>query len=294
VDWNDDGYTDLIVGDRNGYINYFQRNSNGTLQAGSQLLSGGVLLDAGANSAPDFEDFDLDGDLDMIVGTDGTAPVRYYENTGSASAYQFDGYVNFIAGGSTVTLYRSMPSIYDMNGDGLFDVVMGAQTRNFHYFENTGTPGNPVFAADVTLQYEAGGAVSTPTYDSRMDICDWNEDGYIDIVAGDYDPYVYLYFAYNGVGVEERSTGIVIPASISIAGNPVVGPLAVNVNLGQTSTPEFTVFTMDGRQVLSHVSDPLSPGHNRVIIPADLPVGAYVLRCITETRVLTEKFVVLE
>ena len=293
MDWNNDGYTDLIVGDRDGFINYFQRNSDGTLQSGVKLLSGGITLDAGANSAPDFVDWDNDGDLDMIVGTDTTAPVRFYENTGTASVYQFDGFVNFIAGGSSVTLYRSMPSIYDMNGDGLFDIVMGATDKKFHYFENTGTSGSPSFAAAVQLQYQSGGAAVTEASDSRLDLCDWNEDGHIDFVAGDYNQNTYLFFANDGTGIEGGYSGITVPSAFSLNGNPVAGTLSMNINLGEASSPMFTVYTMNGRTVLSHNAGTLDAGNNNVLIPIDLPSGAYMVRCDTGNIALTERFVVV-
>ncbi len=293
MDWNDDGYTDLIVGDRNGFINYFERSSDGTLLAGVKLVSGGTMIDAGGNSAPDFADWDNDGDLDMIVGSDMTSAVRVYENTGSASAYTFDGYTDFTAGGSTVTWYRSMPSIYDMNGDGLFDVVIGAQNKKFHYYENTGTLGSPSFAADDPLEYEAGGDVLTDHSDSRLDICDWNEDGYLDLVTGDYDDYVYLYFAHNPVGVEETTTGILAPSALRMNENPVRSNLSISINLGTTTTADLTVYTMDGRVAMTHSTGSLEAGHNSVTIPNSLPSGTYLLHCTAGNLQLTERFVVV-
>ncbi len=293
MDWNNDGYTDIIVGDREGFVNFFERNSDGTLDAGVKLLSGGTIIDVGANSAPDFADWDNDGDLDMILGSDLTSAVRVYENTGSASAYAFDGYTNFIAGGSTVTWYRSIPSIYDMNGDGLFDVLMGAQNKKFHYYENTGTLGNPSFAADDPLEYESGGDILTDNGDSRLDICDWNEDGYLDIVAGDYELDVYLYFAHDGVGIEDNTSGLVTPASLRMNQNPVASNLSISVNLGAAACADLTVYTMDGRVAMTHTTGSLAAGHNTVIVPNDLPNGTYMLHCTAGNRELTERFVVV-
>ena len=293
MDWDDDGDTDLIVGDRNGFITYFQRNSDGTLAAGVKLQSGGTDIDVGANSAPDFVDWDNDGDLDMIVGSDLTSAVRVYENVGSASSYQFNGYADFTAGGSTVTWYRSMPSIYDMNGDGLFDVVMGAQDKKFHYYENTGTLGNPSFAADDPLSYQSGGDVMTDHSDSRLDICDWNEDGHIDLVTGDYDDYVYLYFAYNSVSTEDSFSGLTVPSALRLNENPVCGALSVNINLGESSNPLFTVYTVDGRVALTYEPGQLNPGSNTVLVPNSLPSGTYLLHCTAGNRTLSERFVVV-
>lgn len=293
MDWNDDGFDDLIVGDRNGFINYFQRNSDGTLLTGVKLQSGGTDIDVGGNSAPDFADWDEDGDLDMIVGSDMTTPVRVYENTGTASAYQFSGYTEFTAGGAVVNWYRSMPSIYDMNGDGLFDVVMGATDKKFHYYQNTGTAGNPSFAADAPLQYHAGGIVQTDHSDSRLDIADWNEDGYLDLITGDYDDYVYLFFAYDGVSLEDSHAGLVAPAAMRIDGNPVREALSVSINLGELSYPEFTIYTMDGRVVFNQTMGAFNPGHNTVVIPNDLSNGTYIINCRAGNTTLTDRFVVV-
>ncbi|MCK5132364.1 MAG: T9SS type A sorting domain-containing protein [Candidatus Sabulitectum sp.] len=292
MDWNNDGYDDIIVGDRNGFVNFFQRNSNGTLQSGVKLQSAGTDLDVGGNSAPDFVDWDNDGDLDMILGSDYSTPIRIYMNTGSASAYQFNGYTSFTAGGSTPNHYRSMPSIYDMNGDGLFDVVIGAYNKKFHYYENTGTAGNPSFAADNPLEYQNGGDIFTDHSDCRLDINDWNEDGYPDLVTGDYDDYVYLFMAHS-VSIGESSSGVISPPALSLNENPVSSNLSVSINLGEAAAASFAIYTMDGRVALTYTTGALNPGHNTVTIPSNLPNGTYMLHCTAGNRELTERFVIV-
>ena len=293
MDWNDDGYVDIIVGDRNGFLNFFERNSDGTLQAGVKLVDSGTVIDVGGNSAPDFADWDNDGDLDIIVGSDATSAVRVYENIGSAASYEFSGYTSFTGGGTVVTHYRSMPSIYDMNDDGLFDVVIGAMDKKFHYYENTGTLGSPSFAADSPLQYEAGGVIYTDHSDSRLDINDWNEDGFPDLMTGDYDDYVYLYMAYDGVSIEENSSGIVAPSALKLIENPVQSALSVSINLGEQANANFTIYNVDGRVAMTHSAELQSSGFNVVNIPNNLPAGTYLLHCAAGNRELTERFVVL-
>ncbi|NOQ21884.1 MAG: T9SS type A sorting domain-containing protein [Candidatus Aegiribacteria sp.] len=296
MDFNNDGNTDIIVGERNGYINFFERNSDGTLKTGVRLVSGGTVIDVGDNSAPDLVDWDNDGDLDMIVGLDYSlipAPLQVYLNTGTASAYQFSGYSEFTAGGSVVNLARSMPSIYDMNGDGLFDVVVGATDGSFYYYQNTGTLGNPSFAANNPLKYRNGGDIQSANSDSRLDICDWNEDGYPDLVVGDYSKYVYLYYAYNPTSIEGGASGLLVPSALSMNANPVASMISVSINLGEAAAPAFSVYTMDGRAVLTHNTGTLNPGHNTVNIPISLPNGTYILHCAAGNMELTERFVVV-
>jgi len=232
----------------------------------------------------------------MIVGSEGSYPdgnpIRVYINTGTVSFYQFDGYFEFTAAGSVPTYCRSMPSIFDMNNDGLFDIVVGASDKTFHYFENTGTPGNPSFAADSPLEYENGGII-TANSSTRLDINDWNGDGLPDVVTGNSAVYLYLYTAVPGVSVEGSTAGIIVPSALSMNANPVRSDLSVNINLGAPAVACFAVYTMDGRVVLNHTTGTLAPGHNTVTIPGNLANGSYLLRCTAGSRELTERFAVV-
>ena len=91
MDFNDDGILDIIVGDRNGYVNYFRGTGTETLTTEPDIKANGTTIDAGSNSAPVIVDWNEDGLLDLILGTE-TGTIRLYLNSGTASAHVFTTY----------------------------------------------------------------------------------------------------------------------------------------------------------------------------------------------------------
>lgn len=92
---------------------------------------------------PTFGDVDGDGDADMIVGNkDGT--LIYFENTAGPGkepvfAPPQYNYQNIDVGDF------STPQLFDLDHDGLPDLIIGEEKGNLNYYHNNGTLANPVF-----------------------------------------------------------------------------------------------------------------------------------------------------
>ena len=156
ADLDGDGDLDAVVGELDGTLRYFENTGSAiapafTAHTGAANPFDGV--DVGYCSTPSFADLDGDGDLDAVVGDiDGT--LRYFENTGSATAPAFTartGAANPFDGVDVGTV--SAPSFADLDGDGDLDAVVGEQDGNLHYFRNTGA--GFTLVVDVTAQNDA-------------------------------------------------------------------------------------------------------------------------------------------
>ncbi len=78
VDINHDGDIDFFFGIQNGTFVYYENVvGTQTLRAGIDNPFDGV--DVGANSSPEFADYDNDGDLDFFAGED-NGQIHFYEN----------------------------------------------------------------------------------------------------------------------------------------------------------------------------------------------------------------------
>ncbi len=73
-------------------------------------------------------------------------------------------------------------SVGDLNGDGLFDIIAGAEKGDVMWFPNRGTPGNPVFRGCRMLSDEVG-PIDAGWYASPF-LYDWDHDGKLDLLLG--------------------------------------------------------------------------------------------------------------
>ncbi|MBN1433542.1 T9SS type A sorting domain-containing protein [Candidatus Fermentibacterales bacterium] len=244
MDWNDDGLLDIIVGDRNGYVNYFRRTSNDaiTLTTMPDITCGGVTIDCGYNSSPAITDWDEDGDLDMLLGTqDGY--VRLYLNDGGDSQPVFNSYTNIMSGGSNIYHYRNCPRVYDLDQDGRKDLICGANDYYVYYYQNTGTNSSPSFSGWERIAYKYSGM--------RLWIDDWNEDGLPDMLTSDYNGYVWMWIQENTAVGDEQAP--ILPRALAASRNPFDASVVISASgFGPGS---IRVFDLSGRAVVNEPFD---------------------------------------
>jgi hypothetical protein len=93
---------------------------------------------------PTFADIDGDGSEDMIIGNaDGS--LIFFRNTAPPHADPVYA-VPILNYKNIKTGTFSTPQLFDLDNDGLTDLVIGEQNGNLSYFRNTGTANNPSFS----------------------------------------------------------------------------------------------------------------------------------------------------
>ncbi|MDT8394448.1 MAG: FG-GAP-like repeat-containing protein [Bacteroidales bacterium] len=93
--------------------------------------------------APAFGDIDADGDPDMIVGRD-DGTLLFYRNCSCLGnpedfVLEQENYQNIDVG------QYSTPFIFDLDEDGLPDLIIGKKSGTLSFYKNTGTAYDPVF-----------------------------------------------------------------------------------------------------------------------------------------------------
>ncbi len=151
------------------------------------------ISSTGTASAAHAADWDGDGDLDLLVG-DIRGKLFLLRNEGTRSAYAFAKEEQIQAGGGPLEVAGDAgPFAADWDQDGDLDLLVGAGNGSVSLYTNTGTSKAPKLAAArelvsaVELSYGAN-APKEPRRGIRSKVCaaDWNGDGRLDLLVGDY------------------------------------------------------------------------------------------------------------
>lgn len=132
-DLDADGDADMIVGESSGTLNFYE-NTGTTSQPEFTLISDEYLdLDVGRRSVPVLHDFDSDGDLDLIVGSESEG-IRLLRNDGTRVSPVFTD-----AGPIPLEDFGfAAPAFGDVDGDGDDDIFLGGSGGGLWFYENQG------------------------------------------------------------------------------------------------------------------------------------------------------------
>ena len=215
VDWDEDGDVDLISGESDGHIHYYENIgtvTNPILTDHGHYNCGGLPIDVGSLAIPVINDWNEDGMKDMIVGND-PAFIRVYLNVNTNASPLFNDWFQMPTS-PNITQIKNAPDIGDLNGDGLKDLAFGWWQGTVVYYPNSGTNANPIFFGDHELT--AIGTTIDPGGWTHLELNDWDEDGDLDLVYGEWEGEVYIHYNLSGEFSTELTpsiTPIQIPAS---------------------------------------------------------------------------------
>ncbi len=165
-DHNSDGLMDLVVANEG----YFQENGDylGRLalleNTGTATQPAFTVTDTdyanlstmhlGPGIHPTFGDVDGDGRPDLILG-DVNGNLYLVHNTASGPVAQFQSMPVAITADDNIVIdigANATPQLFDLDGDGLLDLIVGERNGNLNYYRNTGTAQVPIWhLASATL-----------------------------------------------------------------------------------------------------------------------------------------------
>lgn len=171
-----------------------------------KIEADGKPVDTFGCPSPNFEDFDGDGDLDLLCGEflDG---FTYFENIGTRTEPKYAAGKRLKQPNGqplAMDLEMIVPIAFDWDRDGDFDLIVGDEDGRVALVENLGTLADdrtPHFAAPKYFQQQADtlkcGALATPF------AVDWDGDGDLDIISGNTAGYIEFFENLSGPKVAQ-------------------------------------------------------------------------------------------
>ncbi|HUT30477.1 MAG TPA: FG-GAP-like repeat-containing protein [Sedimentisphaerales bacterium] len=156
-----------------------------------KVMAGDAPIDVYGMPSPNFDDFDGDGDLDLLCG-EFVDKFTYFENVGTRTEpkYAKGRYLKHEGETLTMDLCMIVPVALDWDKDGDIDLVVGQEDGRVALVENTGkvADGMPQFLPPVFFRQQAEdvkfGALVTPYS------VDWDGDGDEDLICGNTAGYI--------------------------------------------------------------------------------------------------------
>ena len=118
----------------------------------------------GLRSIPTFGDLDNDGDDDLLIGMENGQINRFTNTAGAGNNVAFGSAATLTDNNGTtitVTAYAA-PQLFDLDNDGLLDLLIGNKTGEVAYYRNTGTASSAVFSLIDNMVGQVDVAPSTP------------------------------------------------------------------------------------------------------------------------------------
>lgn len=283
ADLTGDGKAELIIGDNEGRLHYFENTGTGngySFQLTEQNFKG---IDAGINAHPSFFDFNVDGLPDLMIGN-ALGTLLYYENNGTASIPDFSssptinnlGNVNLFQefGGETTPYFtRAIDSTF-----GLYAFVSTLEGTILFY--------GPI--TDIGGTFEAVDSIVVSAQETSIAAADIQGDDRIELAIGQRTGGLYLLSRERNITPGMGELGQ-LQNDLKVYPNPASDEVEIRLEKGAQQILSVELVSMSGQRFDTNVE----PSGNVKLSVEELPAGIYsVIATLDDGQQLVSKLTI--
>jgi hypothetical protein len=256
-DLDGDGDADMLIGDYNGNLFYYQNTAPSGAEPQFTLYkpylrhSKGRVMDVGSFAAPMITDVDNDGINDVIIGSQ-NGKIAYYHNTGTLSANVpvFDSVTHFW-GGINVTHPGTLQSYaypFLFKDKGTTKLLVGSVDGYLHLFDNIDNNINGTFTlVDSMYQKVYQGTRTAPCG------ADLNNDGYLDLIVGNYQGGVSFYKGVSKDIIGVDTYDALLHFNFDLFPNPADNSVTIRIHYEYNKLYTVEIYNVMGQMMSEHL-----------------------------------------
>jgi hypothetical protein len=272
-DLDNDQDQDLILGDLNGKIHYFQNQAGPGQEADFVLVGPEYMgIDVGQQAVPQLVDVNRDGKLDLLIGEQ-SGTINYYENTGSPTLANFPSGDNNFGGidvmPSCCTGF-SVPFLFE-NSQGEWELLVAAESGQlFHFNQIEGNlSGNFQELTDRYGSIDEGGRLTI----SGGDI---DNDGKLEWVSGNRRGGLSIFDNLGASSVDPEPDDESWVTLYPNPGRNSILKISAGTSLSGGETLELKIFNLSGQNCFQKSYSVRNPAME-ISLPA-MPPGLYLIQ----------------
>ncbi|MEI6122108.1 MAG: T9SS type A sorting domain-containing protein [Bacteroidota bacterium] len=257
-DVDHDGDIDMICGQSTGTLLYFQNTAGaGNIPIYNPPISNYQSIDVGDYSAPQLFDLNNDGLLDLIIGKQ-NGYLSYYQNMGTLTNPVFQKITDSLGKVFTVdpaVAYTGFSTPCFFSDSNKIKLFVGSDNGRIFYYKNINNNLNGKFTAtDSVLIFTDRDSTTLFVKDgirSGVAVCDFNNDGYKDMVVGNFSGGLTYYqgaapHSYNTIADYTQISKI----SYTLYPNPANDKLSINFHENHTIPLRIQIYDIIGNCIL--------------------------------------------
>jgi len=291
-DLDSDGDKDMLLGDIDGYLHYFENTASSgdtsifELSEEEYKDKDGSIIDDGKHATPFIVDMNRDGLLDLVIG-ERNGNINYYQNTGTTNNPEFEKMTENFGGVNTTEPHDiiglSNPHIVNINGT--YQLFSGSESGYIYHYNNIddNLEGKFTLVDSMLSSIHIG-------LETSVALGDIDSDGQLEMFVGNHRGGVSFY-EFDSTKLTSTNTIERTRSNITLYPNPANKEINILLDNKFHQTIEklaISIYDVTGKTILQ-----LNTSSNSIVInTSDLSDGIYFILGSNEHLFFSKKFII--